>query len=136
MRVRFETVSFQTRIVVVIVSPLGLLMTSSLSWEVMTSMAAMKRSAMMDTPRNIGLGVVRASVHRKAAATETSPNQQQADDPGFTGLEPSMHPPSSQSSAQDGNGEDGKRRRKRETKNFKLCRISSMYMEGSQLCNA
>ena len=51
--VRLDTVSFHTRMVVVVVSPLGLLMTISFSWDVMTSMAAMKRSAMMDTPRNM-----------------------------------------------------------------------------------
>lgn len=38
-----------------------------------------------------GLGVVRASVQRKTAATESSPTQRQADHPGFIGLDPSMH---------------------------------------------
>lgn len=37
-----------------------------------------------------GLGVVRASVQRKAAAAESSANQRQAHEPGFTGPDPSM----------------------------------------------
>ena len=44
-----------------------------------------------------GLGVVWESAAQTAATVaETSPNQRVVDDPSFTGLEPSMHPPSCQ----------------------------------------
>ena len=52
MSVKLETVSFQIRTLTTAVSPFGFLTVTSRSLDVITSIAAMKRSAMMDTPRN------------------------------------------------------------------------------------
>ena len=49
--VRFDTVSFQMRTHTTVVSPSGLRTVTSFSFDVITSMAAMNRSAMMETPR-------------------------------------------------------------------------------------